>query len=77
MLYMGLWMLIDKYGKNEVANSAGGLGFLVMSAVAISYLAHILEKREKMGGEAEPVRSGPKPTPDDKKFNNFHLVVVK
>ncbi|RNA08138.1 hypothetical protein BpHYR1_035736 [Brachionus plicatilis] len=53
------------------AKSAGGLGFLVMSAVAISYLAHVLEKREKMDGEAEPVRSRPKPTPDDKKFSKL------
>ncbi|RNA03571.1 hypothetical protein BpHYR1_036567 [Brachionus plicatilis] len=71
VLYLGLWMLIEKYGMDVVAKSAGGLGFLVMGTVAISYLAHVLEKREKMYGEAEPVRSEPKPTPDDKKFSKL------
>ncbi|RNA26885.1 piggyBac transposable element-derived 3-like [Brachionus plicatilis] len=51
-----------------VAKSAGGLGFLVLDAFVISYSTNVLEKRKKVDGEAEPVRSEPKLTPDDKKF---------
>ncbi|RNA36011.1 hypothetical protein BpHYR1_033314 [Brachionus plicatilis] len=46
VFYLGLWMLIDKYGMDVVAKSAGGLGFLVMGAVAISYLSHEVEANE-------------------------------
>ncbi|RNA06696.1 hypothetical protein BpHYR1_012676 [Brachionus plicatilis] len=61
------------FGMDVVAKSAGDLGFLVMGAVAISYLTHVMERRKKMDGEAEPVRSGPKPTPDDKKLSKLAL----
>ncbi|RNA30225.1 hypothetical protein BpHYR1_053845, partial [Brachionus plicatilis] len=66
-------MLINKYGIDVVAMSAGDLGFLVMGAVAISYLTNVLEKKEKTDGEAEPVCSGPKPTPNDIKFSKLAL----
>ncbi|RNA44345.1 hypothetical protein BpHYR1_010326, partial [Brachionus plicatilis] len=73
VLSLGLWMLVDKYGMDVVAKSAGGLGFLIMGAFAISYLTNVLEKKEKTDGEAEPVCSGPKPTPNNVKFGKLAL----
>ncbi|RNA34689.1 hypothetical protein BpHYR1_020967 [Brachionus plicatilis] len=73
VLSLGLWMLVDKYGMDVVAMSAGGLGFLITGAFAISYLTNVLEKKEKTDGEAEPVCSGPKPTPNDAKFGKLAL----
>ncbi|RNA25557.1 hypothetical protein BpHYR1_036346, partial [Brachionus plicatilis] len=71
VLYLGLWMLVDKYGMDVVAKSAGSLGFLIMGAFAMSYLTKVLEKKEKTDGEAEPVCNGPKPTPNDAKFGKL------
>ncbi|RNA24755.1 hypothetical protein BpHYR1_000449 [Brachionus plicatilis] len=40
-------MLVDKYGMDVVAKSAGGLGFLIMGAFAMSYLTNVLEKKQR------------------------------